>query len=98
MNTVGIALVWCVVQVTLIGTVAAGVYLLVRRLRPAAAASVLLSGLVVVVALSLMMASPWPRWAGFRSSASPTAPTIAPTVMDSAEMHATSDLPAMSGE
>ena len=37
MNAIGIALAWCIVQVTLIGLLAAGLYLLVRRLRPAAA-------------------------------------------------------------
>ncbi len=62
MNTIGIALVWCVVQVTLIGVLAAGLYLVVRRLRPAAAASVVLTGLAIVVVLSLMLVSPWPRW------------------------------------
>ena len=62
MNAIGIALVWCVVQVTLIGLLAAGLYLLVRRLRPAAAASVVLTGLAMVVVLSLLVLSPWPRW------------------------------------
>ena len=62
MNTIGIALVWCIVQVTLMGLLAGGLYLLVRRLRPAAAASVVLTGLVTVVVLSLLALSPWPRW------------------------------------
>ncbi len=68
MNTIGIALVWCVVQVTLIGVLAAGLYLVVRRLRPAAAASVAFTGLAIVVVLSLMAASPWPRWTIHQSS------------------------------
>ncbi|MEN6451307.1 MAG: M56 family metallopeptidase [Thermoguttaceae bacterium] len=62
MNAIGIALVWCVVQVTVVGLLAAPLYLVVRRWRPAAAASVVLSGLVIVVVLSLMAFSPWPRW------------------------------------
>lgn len=62
MNTIGIALVWCVVQVTLISVLAAGLYLVVRRLRPAAAASVVFTSLAIVVVLSLMAVSPWPRW------------------------------------
>ncbi len=62
MNAIGIALAWCIVQVTLISLLAAGVYLLVRRLRPAAAAPVVLAGLVMVVVLSLLVLSPWPRW------------------------------------
>ena len=61
MNTIGIALVWCVVQVTLIGLLAAGLYLVVRRLRPAAAAPVVLTGLAIVVALSLLVLNPWPK-------------------------------------
>ncbi len=62
MNMIGIALVWCVLQVTLIGMFAAGLYLVVRRLRPAAAASVVFTSLAIVVVLSLMAVSPWPRW------------------------------------
>ena len=31
MNTIGIALVWCVLQVTLIGLLAGGMYVMVRR-------------------------------------------------------------------
>jgi beta-lactamase regulating signal transducer with metallopeptidase domain len=62
MNAIGIALVWCVAQVTLIGLLAAGLYLVVRRLRPAAAMPVVFTGLAIVVALSLLVLSPWPRW------------------------------------
>ncbi len=62
MNAIGVALLWCIVQITLLGVLAAGLYLLVRRLRPAAAAPVVLSSLAVVVILSLLMFSPWPRW------------------------------------
>ncbi len=67
MNTLGIALAWCIVQVTLIGLLAAGLYLLVRRLRPAAAGSVVLTALAMVVVLSLLVSSPWPRWTIHRS-------------------------------
>jgi hypothetical protein len=62
MNAIGIALTWCIVQITLLGVLAAGLYLLVRRLRPAAAAPVVFSSLAVVVVLSLLALSPWPRW------------------------------------
>jgi beta-lactamase regulating signal transducer with metallopeptidase domain len=62
MNAVGIALTWCIVQITLLSLLAAGLYLLVRRLRPAAAASVVLSSLAIVVILSVLALSPWPRW------------------------------------
>ena len=76
MNTIGIALVWCVVQVTLLGILAGGLYLLVGRLRPAAAAPVALSGLVMVVVLSLLALSPWPRWA-FHATPQPPAASSA---------------------
>ncbi len=62
MNTIGIALVWCIAQVTFVSLMAAGLYLLVRRLRPAAAATVVLTGLAIVMLLSLMALSPWPHW------------------------------------
>ena len=69
MNAIGIALVWCAVQVTLIGLLAGGLYLLVRRLKPVGAASIVLTGLAMVVVLSLLAISPWPRW-GIWDSAS----------------------------
>ena len=69
MNTIGIALAWCALQVTLIGVLAACLYLIVRRIRPAAAASVVLAGLAIVVVLSLLVMSPWPRWTIHQSPA-----------------------------
>ncbi|MBN2215932.1 MAG: M56 family metallopeptidase [Pirellulales bacterium] len=62
MNTLGIALLWCVVQVTLVGLLAAGIYVLARRFWAAAAVPIVLAGLVMVVTLSLLALSPWPRW------------------------------------
>ncbi|MBN1590625.1 MAG: DUF1559 domain-containing protein [Pirellulales bacterium] len=62
MNALGIALLWCVVQVTLVGLLVGGLYILVRRIRPAAAVPVVLTGLVMVVILSFLALSPWPRW------------------------------------
>ncbi len=62
MNTLAVALVWCIVQVTLMSLLAAGLYLVLRRLRPAAAAPIVLASLVMIVLLSLMAFSPWPRW------------------------------------
>jgi hypothetical protein len=53
--------VWWVVQVTLVGLSVAALGLMVRRLRPVATAAVVLTGLTVVVALSLTAMSPWPR-------------------------------------
>jgi beta-lactamase regulating signal transducer with metallopeptidase domain len=62
MNTLGIALIWCIVQVTLMSLLASGLYLLLRRFRPAAAAPIVMAGLAMVVVLSLLTFSPWPRW------------------------------------
>lgn len=62
MNTIGIALIWCIVQITLLSLLTAGLYVLVRRLRPAAAAPVVFSSLAMVVILSGLALSPWPRW------------------------------------
>jgi hypothetical protein len=61
-NAIGIALIWCIVQITLLSLLAGGLYLLVRRLRPAAAAPIVLSSLAIVVILSGLALSPWPRW------------------------------------
>ena len=54
MNALGIALVWCALQVTLVGAASAGLYLLVRRLRPAAGVIIVLASLASVVALSAL--------------------------------------------
>ena len=83
MNTIGIALVWCIVQVTVLGLLAAGLYLLVRRFRPAAAAPVVLTGLVMVVVLSLLALSPWPRWMIGGTAQSPNKSALATTSLSS---------------
>ena len=41
--------------------------ILLRRMRPAAAEPVVLTGLVMVVILSFLALSPWPRWTISRS-------------------------------
>jgi beta-lactamase regulating signal transducer with metallopeptidase domain len=86
MNTLGIALLWCAVQVTLIGLLASGLYVLFRWLRPAAAGPVVLTGLVIIVVLSLLAISPWPRWTISKLAPSPGEPTgAARTVRPSAD-------------
>jgi len=92
MNTIGIALVWCVLQVTLVGLLSAGLYLGVRRLRPAAAAPVALTGLLVIVLLSALAMSPWPRWSLDRLAAATTAaprPEVPPAVAAEGALGAT---------
>jgi len=62
MNALGIALVWCVVQVTVLALVCGALYWAVHRTRPAAAGPVALTGLLTVAVLSALALSPWPRW------------------------------------
>ena len=76
MNAIGLALVWCVLQVTLLGLLASGLYLVVRLWRPSAAVPVVLTGLGIVVVLSLMAVSPWPQWTILGASPSAGKPTI----------------------
>ena len=54
MNAVGIALLWCAIQVTLVGLLAGGLYVIIRRLRPATGTSIPLTTLLIIVALSSM--------------------------------------------
>lgn len=70
MNEVGIALVWCAAQVTLIGVLAAVVYAVARRIGPAAGSLVVITSLLVIVALSALAFSPWPHWPVVVSTAS----------------------------
>jgi prepilin-type processing-associated H-X9-DG protein len=87
MNAIGIALVWCAVQVTLLALLASVLYAAIRRFRPAAGLPVVLAGLGMVVFLTLLALSPWPRWAdGFISPAdSPAETTSAPMIGVAAE-------------
>lgn len=62
MNQLGITLLWCIAQVTLLSLSAAGAYVLLRRFGPRAGALVILTSMMLIVGLSLMMFSPWPRW------------------------------------
>ena len=52
MNDLGIALLWCTVQVTLIATVAIAIYAALKHMGPLARSTVALTGLVSIIALS----------------------------------------------
>jgi beta-lactamase regulating signal transducer with metallopeptidase domain len=65
MNSIGIALVWCILQVTTVSLMTGLLYVIVRRLRPAASASTLLSGIGIIAILSFLAFSPQPRWKHF---------------------------------
>jgi len=62
MNTLGTAVVWGIVQVTLFSLVGAVVYALARRRGPAAGALAATASLVMAVVVSVLAFSPWPRW------------------------------------
>ncbi|HEV3004659.1 MAG TPA: DUF1559 domain-containing protein [Pirellulales bacterium] len=62
MNTLGTAVVWGAVQVTLFSLVGTAIYAFARRRGPAAGALAATASLTVAVAVSLLAFSPWPRW------------------------------------
>ncbi|HUY35791.1 MAG TPA: M56 family metallopeptidase [Pirellulales bacterium] len=62
MNTLGTAVVWGVLQVTLFSLVGAAVYTLARRRGPAAGALAATASLAVAIVVSVLAFSPWPRW------------------------------------
>jgi beta-lactamase regulating signal transducer with metallopeptidase domain len=62
MNVTASALLWCVVQVTVLALAATFVYLIARRLHPRAGAAAAGGGLVMTLMLTLLVASLWPRW------------------------------------
>lgn len=70
MNTIGMALVWCMIQVTLLAGIAALVYGLVRRSGPPARALAAFAGLGLIVALTAFTFSSWPRWKLLTTAAS----------------------------
>ncbi|WP_425397031.1 M56 family metallopeptidase [Aeoliella sp.] len=55
-------LIWCVVQVTLFALVAGVVYLVARRLHASLGSITASVSLALVLALTALAASPWPRW------------------------------------
>lgn len=62
MNAFGLALVWVSLQVSVLCLLAMAVYLIARRGSPNAGAAATLSGLLLVVLLSVVAFSPWPHW------------------------------------
>lgn len=62
MNAIGIALVWCVLQVTLATVVGAAVYLLASKSGWAAGRMATIGPLMMVLLLTAAALSPWPSW------------------------------------
>ena len=62
MNALGIALVWCVIQVSILASVACALYGLASRSGPSTRALAAFAGLVLITILSGLTFSPWPHW------------------------------------
>lgn len=60
----GLAYAWCIVQVTVLTGAVIALYFGTGRTRPVFRSYVVSTGLGLVLALSLLMLSPWPRWTG----------------------------------
>lgn len=73
MSTLGIELAWGAVQVTLFAAVGAAIYAIARRRGPAAGSLAALASLLIVLAVSGLVFSPWPRWYSAGMSRSPLA-------------------------
>lgn len=74
MTHLGIALLWCALQVTLVSLIAAGCYLAVKRWATSTAAVVPQVALLLVVGLSATALSPWPQWDWSATVGSPSEP------------------------
>ncbi|MBD3672414.1 MAG: DUF1559 domain-containing protein [Planctomycetaceae bacterium] len=62
METMGLTLAWCAIQVTIFASASALLYLSMRKRSPAARSTVLISSLLSVIVLTVLARSPWPRW------------------------------------
>lgn len=67
MSSLATPLFWCLLQVTLLATIAAALYAIVRRVNPRAAGLSILTGLMLIAGLSLLTGSSWPHWSFLRS-------------------------------
>ncbi|MGI9456005.1 MAG: DUF1559 domain-containing protein [Aeoliella sp.] len=95
MTSISVTLLWCVVQVTLFAIVAGVVYLLVRRVSSSSGAATLVGSLTLVLGLTLLATSPWPRWQ-FEAKSTPVASASSETVptVDAEKTSALLTLPA----
>ncbi|NOY41720.1 MAG: DUF1559 domain-containing protein [Planctomycetes bacterium] len=62
MNAIGIALVWCVLQVTLACVAGTIVYFVARKVGWVAGRMAIVASFALVLALSVAALSPWPSW------------------------------------
>lgn len=62
MSTLGATLLWCAVQVTIVGIAAVVAYGLLLRFGASTRGGIALAGLVTAAALAPIAFSPWPQW------------------------------------
>ncbi len=72
--------IWTALQITILALATLGVYAIARRLSPHLSAAVLATGLGLALVLTLLAASPWPRWQLAREQANPPVPPVAEEV------------------
>ena len=56
------SLLWCVLQVTLFSVLGGALYLILRRVSSVSYSTLLASSLWLILVLTLLAGSPWPRW------------------------------------
>jgi len=62
MNTLGLALIWTALQVTIFCVAGSFLYFVARRRHPARGAAALCGVLLTTVGIAALSFSPWPRW------------------------------------
>lgn len=90
MSTFPMALAWCVLQVTLLATISIVWYGLLRRAGPVARSLAVFTGLSLIVLLTILSVSPWPRWQEWSLSRSSPPATSAPSEVPESSEEATS--------
>jgi prepilin-type processing-associated H-X9-DG protein len=76
MNAVGIAVLFCAMQVTVFVALAAALNLITFRRDPAMASRMALAGMVGVAMLTVVCWSPWPNWASIAERARTVTQTV----------------------
>ena len=88
------ALAWCVLQVTLFCLVSAALYLVAKKIAVGVGAKMLAGSLALVLALTLLAISPWPRWQWSLPSTTTEAPARAAGSTDNPVSQVAAEVPA----
>jgi prepilin-type processing-associated H-X9-DG protein len=62
MNELGVSILWCMGQVTAVGVLGWLLCVAARRIHSTAGSAIAVATLAIVVGLTCLAASPWPRW------------------------------------